>query len=62
MEEILNQIEVIESMNIDTRSECFLQLQQVKKLKKLIQEKLNGLNSSNQEKRDQISGNLLTSV
>lgn len=37
MEEILKQIEVIEAMSLDTRTECFMQLQQVKKLKILMQ-------------------------
>jgi hypothetical protein len=36
MKEILKQIELIEKMELDTRTECFMQLQQIKKLKKLI--------------------------
>lgn len=44
MEEILKQIELIETMQLDTRTECFMQLQQVKKLKKLVQQQLKILN------------------
>ena len=46
MEEILKQIEKIEGMQLDTRTECFMQLQQVKKLKILLQQKIKNLNSS----------------
>jgi hypothetical protein len=40
MKEILEQIEFIEGMKIDTRTECFMQLQQVKKLKILLREQV----------------------
>jgi len=36
IEEMLKQIEIIEAMQLDTRTECFMQLQQVKKLKELL--------------------------
>jgi hypothetical protein len=44
MEEILKQIEVIEAMSLDTRTECFMQLQQVNKLKILLQQQVKNLN------------------
>jgi len=44
MEEILKQIELIEGMNLNTRTECFMQLQQVKKLKEMLKTELNKCN------------------
>ena len=44
MKEILKQVELIEGMQLDTRTECFMQLQQVKKLKLLLQEQVKNCN------------------
>lgn len=47
MEEILKQIQLIEGMGLDTRTECFMQLQQVKKLKQLVEQQLKNCNLQN---------------
>lgn len=43
IDNILLEIEKIEKMELDTRTECFMQLQQVKKLKQIVRDDIGNM-------------------
>lgn len=46
IDNILIEIEKIEKMGLDTRTECFMQLQQVKKLKQIVRDDVGNMQRS----------------